>query len=521
MKNDDGEDLRAEVRQLALDHPSTDRHASSRTHIFYAPWMEPFGAKGFGNFPDEAFAQYRTSVEELVRTASKRDLHLWLEKFAALMHNERREREEVETAASVSPQIGMYTSQRMHDVIRDAVERLHYASLNACCEALLIQGLDRFQETEAKHGSAPITSTIERFGSAAIAHDAARWTIAVSTRTKARLVLFARAHDVKVPAIARAIFATSSELNGDAFAASPHVHLARDIRPPMSPELAAERFRSAATDCDQLRRTIQSAGGRVPSGSRLDRSLLDYERTAVALAEHRELDTRQLAEALRVRFVVNAALAAVRARVSGLGKALRFIHGEDVIIAGESGSPGKARNTMWEIVVAGLCARFAQNVELLDPPDLACTFNNERWAVECKMLTSRERDQHEKKIIEGAKQIQDYPHADRGLVLLNVTDVLSHGPWRDPGPFLHSQMSFVESVQSVGLALEREEFFGRLGSRDKVRSFVLFAQASLDDGEKLLLLTSALWPKGHAGPDAGEKDFIDAINASGRTLSTS
>src|SRR5262245_28288806 len=112
--DDDGNELRAKVRQLALDHPLTDRHASSRTHIFYAPWMEPFGAKGFGKFPDEAFAHYRTSVEELVRTASTRDLQLWLEKFDSLMHSQRREREEVETAVSVSPQIGMYTSQRLH-----------------------------------------------------------------------------------------------------------------------------------------------------------------------------------------------------------------------------------------------------------------------------------------------------------------------------------------------------------------------------------------------------------------------
>lgn len=73
--------LRAEVVKLALDHPQSDRHAASRSHIVFASWMEPFGAKGIGNFPDEAFVNYRLCVEAMVETASKRDLEMWLAKF--------------------------------------------------------------------------------------------------------------------------------------------------------------------------------------------------------------------------------------------------------------------------------------------------------------------------------------------------------------------------------------------------------------------------------------------------------
>jgi hypothetical protein len=175
--------------------------------------MEPFGARGVGNFPDEAFAQYRTSVEQLVRDASERDLRFWLEKYQEVSLNEGRVREEAELAPNVSRQIGMYTDRRFYDVIRNAAEGSRHRSLNAFCEAVLTEGMDRLRQLEAQRGRSVIDALLERFRSATTEPgDAHPWSITVSAPLKARLVLFARGHDVKVPHIARLIFGSLPEL---------------------------------------------------------------------------------------------------------------------------------------------------------------------------------------------------------------------------------------------------------------------------------------------------------------------
>jgi hypothetical protein len=64
---------------LARDHFCHFHHASSFTHIYWAPWMVPYGARGAHTFSDEAFEDYMRSAIFMITTASEKDLNLWME----------------------------------------------------------------------------------------------------------------------------------------------------------------------------------------------------------------------------------------------------------------------------------------------------------------------------------------------------------------------------------------------------------------------------------------------------------
>lgn len=72
------DDLKQRVLQRAIDSPEHYFHYPSGTHILYASWMVPFGARGCGHFVDVAHVQYIDDVNRMLREASERDLRLWL-----------------------------------------------------------------------------------------------------------------------------------------------------------------------------------------------------------------------------------------------------------------------------------------------------------------------------------------------------------------------------------------------------------------------------------------------------------
>ena len=56
---------------------------------------------------------------------------------------------------------------------------------------------------------------------------------------------------------------------------------------------------------------------------------------------------------------------------------------------------------------------------------MQCTFNGERWGLECKAFYSFDRDKQCAKIVEGADQIERSP-VDFGMVAVNVSNIFPH-----------------------------------------------------------------------------------------------
>lgn len=286
----------------------------------------------------------------------------------------------------------------------------------------------------------------------------------------------------------------------------------------------AKLFAHADEEVRAFRDVIHASGGRVPARSPLAKSLGMYVRAATFLSAGHEPtgeDASDVMEAMRVRFVVQAVLAAERHNVQHLDERLREIGGEDVIISGESGAQSKARDTMWEIVTAGLCTQFAKAVAMPDPPDVVCDFEGTRWGVECKMLRSSSGRRQMDRVVKGADQIERHQDSERGVVLLNVTDAIFHAPWSEPMEAMVARTMFELAVGEAVAGLDRRDLFRRFAERPKVRTFMLFAQTMLNTGDTAILTTSAAWPRDipEAGHDEGEKKLLLAFNDAAYALS--
>lgn len=207
-----------------------------------------------------------------------------------------------------------------------------------------------------------------------------------------------------------------------------------------SREVAAQMLSGAEREVAEFRRLVASSGGKIPPRSPLMLSLEQYISASRFLASDRHptpSDVSDLEEAQRVQFVVRSTLAAAGHPVQGLDAKLRKISGEDVIIAGACREQSTARDTMWEIVTAGLCSKFGHEVAMLETaddssPDVGCTFAGARWCIECKMLRTQDAQQQRNRLVKAAKQIQGYAEAERGVVFANLTDTLFHAPWSQP-----------------------------------------------------------------------------------------
>lgn len=295
-----------------------------------------------------------------------------------------------------------------------------------------------------------------------------------------------------------------------------------------STDEAGRMLAGAEREVGEFRRLIESCGGKVPSASPLMRSLDQYVSAARFLASGQAATPSQVSdikEALRVQFVVRAALAAAAHPVRRLEEKLGHIRGEDVIIAGECGEQSAARDAMWEIVTAGLCSEFGLDVAMLetddDPsPDVGCTVDGVRWCIECKMLRTTDAQQQRNRLIKAAKQVQSYSDAERGLVFVNLTDALHHAPWCDPMPKSESLELFVGAMNEAVLRLDRRDLFERFANRPKARSFMLFGQTMLDTGEGIEFTTIASWPRDlpASGADQGERALLLAFNQAARAM---
>jgi predicted HicB family RNase H-like nuclease len=131
-------ELRRRLEERALSRPRSDFHVASRTHLFFAPWFVPFGAKGVGDFPDEAFIQFRESVRKLLASASLDDLRLW--QLMAEQADEHADNYQRTVSTSDTRQIGLSVPKSFKALVERRANAMH-DSLNQFCERTLETGL--------------------------------------------------------------------------------------------------------------------------------------------------------------------------------------------------------------------------------------------------------------------------------------------------------------------------------------------------------------------------------------------
>jgi len=197
---DVGARLREALGNHALAQPSSDYHQASRSHIFYVPWLEPFGAKGFGDFPDEAYSQLREAVKLKLAGATVEDLQFWEQcRTRTALQNER-------TAAAAaleqgtSRQIGLSSPSSFQEYLRSRADGLGIP-LNRFCDRTLGEGVPRLEADVAEQGQARLDVLDERVGrimESRFQGEPTKWCILVSRGTKARLQILAREFDRSV-----------------------------------------------------------------------------------------------------------------------------------------------------------------------------------------------------------------------------------------------------------------------------------------------------------------------------------
>jgi hypothetical protein len=76
---------------------------------------------------------------------------------------------------------------------------------------------------------------------------------------------------------------------------------------------------------------------------------------------------------------------------------------------------------MFELLCAGWLCRFAADVDLVEPPDVACRFDGGRWGVACKAAYGQPSTTA-KAIRRGAEQLEE-SDVEAGVVCVRITDV--------------------------------------------------------------------------------------------------
>src|SRR5215204_1833479 len=66
------------VKDLAKNNCEHIHHAESKTHLYWAIWLVPYGARGCGTYANDAYVDYMNNVEFMLDMATERDLDLWL-----------------------------------------------------------------------------------------------------------------------------------------------------------------------------------------------------------------------------------------------------------------------------------------------------------------------------------------------------------------------------------------------------------------------------------------------------------
>jgi hypothetical protein len=198
--DDPGASLREALANHALAQPSSDYHQASRSHIFYVPWLEPFGARGFGDFPDEAYGQLKEAVRLKLGRASLEDLRFWDECRTRSARQDERTAAATALEPGASRQIGLSSPSSFQEYLRSRAGRLGL-SLNRLCDRTLDDGVPRLEAELTEQGPArldALDASVSRIMEARFHGAPTKWCILVSRGTKARLQILAREFDRSV-----------------------------------------------------------------------------------------------------------------------------------------------------------------------------------------------------------------------------------------------------------------------------------------------------------------------------------
>lgn len=123
------------------------------------------------------------------------------------------------------------------------------------------------------------------------------------------------------------------------------------------------------------------------------------------------------------------------------------------------------RNLIFELMCAGWMSKIATEVDLVEPPDVVCSYRGVRWGVSCKAIYGSARGAV-KAIKEGVDQLER-SDCSEGAVVVRMTDVFPHDklvPGRCEGmrtvPTFPSEHELLSAAASLALPF-RDEVYER------------------------------------------------------------
>jgi hypothetical protein len=134
------------------------------------------------------------------------------------------------------------------------------------------------------------------------------------------------------------------------------------------------------------------------------------------------------------------------------------------------GENAKPRNQAWELLVGAACEATRPGA-FFDEPDVCWSTGGIRWGMACKVFypgVKNARRARENTILAGVKQIEGSDWCDRGMVFVNVTDLIDH-----------SKFLIVESDASKHRAWPRAADVAALLREDIARTCRVVNNASL------------------------------------------
>jgi hypothetical protein len=253
--------------------------------------------------------------------------------------------------------------------------------------------------------------------------------------------------------------------------------MAPDSSPP-APKLTPITATDFASAADRLERLLK-VHGIVPHLTSWPSRMIREARDRPSWAEEEEIRDEVVRSNLfrslqRVQLVsdlvlvvdlLEAAAAAIpRERAAGR---LRMLARSDHAATAQA-TQSTERDLIFELMCAGWMSKIATEVDLVEPPDVVCTYRGARWGVACKAAYGS-ANRAVKAVKEGVDQLEK-SDCSEGAVVVRMTDVFPHGelvPGRSEGmrtiPSFRSEDDLMS--HAAGLALPFRDEVSRRAQR--------------------------------------------------------
>lgn len=199
--------MREAIRHTARVEAKHDFHSPSRTHVVWCLGVGRGGAKGFGDFADEARRQFETRLEALIERATVGDLERWQ---ARLNQDETtRRREEHVRSLAANQRMGEYSISLDPSQTARFKESSSSKTLNGEIVEALREGLEALRWQAARTTLAGMRQIILDKDAAlkaarrAVSAELDVRTLRMDAETHARLHLEAHELGVKLPELCR------------------------------------------------------------------------------------------------------------------------------------------------------------------------------------------------------------------------------------------------------------------------------------------------------------------------------